>query len=184
MSGVPLETCWAFNKRWNNTFYYKVASFWLFLLDNTVYLHTHTHMSVRTAQYTHFASLIKHSQLLLHTDENLCLYWDPYTVKTYKIFLCSSRRIQNFWMLNLVLHKVATESSWVNNITVECSLLLGCGALMVTFTDVPKESGVLETSENTDPETRLHIPEDSYPHSNLCECLKCHYFTLRLFTGS
>jgi hypothetical protein len=34
MSGVPLETCWAFNERWNNKFYYKVASCWLFLLEN------------------------------------------------------------------------------------------------------------------------------------------------------
>jgi len=32
MSGVPLETCSAFNKLWNNKFYYKVASCWLFLL--------------------------------------------------------------------------------------------------------------------------------------------------------
>jgi hypothetical protein len=32
MSGMPLETCWAFNKLWNNKFYYKVASRWLFLL--------------------------------------------------------------------------------------------------------------------------------------------------------
>ena len=32
MSGMPLETCWACNKRWNNKFYYKVASCWLFLL--------------------------------------------------------------------------------------------------------------------------------------------------------
>jgi hypothetical protein len=32
MSGMPLETCWAFNKRWNNKFYYKIASCWLFLL--------------------------------------------------------------------------------------------------------------------------------------------------------
>jgi hypothetical protein len=31
-SGTPLETCWAFNKFWNNKFYYKVASCWLFLL--------------------------------------------------------------------------------------------------------------------------------------------------------
>ena len=30
MSGMPLETCWAFNKLWNNTFYYKAASFWYF----------------------------------------------------------------------------------------------------------------------------------------------------------
>jgi len=30
MSGVPLETCWAFNKLWNNKFYYKAASCWCF----------------------------------------------------------------------------------------------------------------------------------------------------------
>jgi len=33
MSGMPLETCSAFNDRWNNKFYYKVASCWLFLLS-------------------------------------------------------------------------------------------------------------------------------------------------------
>jgi hypothetical protein len=35
MSGVLLETCWAFNERWNNKFYYKFASCWLFLLSHT-----------------------------------------------------------------------------------------------------------------------------------------------------
>jgi hypothetical protein len=35
MSGVPLETCWASNKRFNNKFCYKVASCWLFLLNHT-----------------------------------------------------------------------------------------------------------------------------------------------------
>jgi hypothetical protein len=35
MSGMPLETCWAFNERRNNKFYYKVASCWLFLLSYT-----------------------------------------------------------------------------------------------------------------------------------------------------
>ena len=35
MSGVPLETCWAFNERWNNKFCYKVASCWLLLLNHT-----------------------------------------------------------------------------------------------------------------------------------------------------
>ena len=44
MSGVPLETCWAFNERWNNKFCYKVASCWLFLLNQfrlcwSVHLH-------------------------------------------------------------------------------------------------------------------------------------------------
>ena len=32
MSGMPLETCRAFNKFWNDKFYYKVVSCWLFLL--------------------------------------------------------------------------------------------------------------------------------------------------------
>jgi hypothetical protein len=35
MSGMPLETFSAFNKRWNNKFYYKLASCWLFLLIHT-----------------------------------------------------------------------------------------------------------------------------------------------------
>ena len=35
MSGMQLETCWAFNKRWNTKLYYKVASCWLFLLIHT-----------------------------------------------------------------------------------------------------------------------------------------------------
>jgi len=30
MSGVPLKTCSAFNKLWNNKFYYKAASWWYF----------------------------------------------------------------------------------------------------------------------------------------------------------
>ena len=32
MTDMLLKTCWAFNKLWNNKFYYKVASCWLFLL--------------------------------------------------------------------------------------------------------------------------------------------------------
>ena len=34
MSSVPLGTCWAFNKLWNNKLYYKAASCWLFLLNH------------------------------------------------------------------------------------------------------------------------------------------------------
>jgi hypothetical protein len=34
MSAVPLETCWAFNERWNNKFYYKISSCWLFPLSH------------------------------------------------------------------------------------------------------------------------------------------------------
>jgi len=44
MSGVPLETCWAFNKFWNNKFYYKVATCWLFLLIQTLKCVLQLHM--------------------------------------------------------------------------------------------------------------------------------------------
>jgi hypothetical protein len=44
MNGVPLETCWAFNERWNNKFYYKVTSYWLFLLSHTA---MHGSMSIK-----------------------------------------------------------------------------------------------------------------------------------------
>jgi hypothetical protein len=40
MSGMPLETCWAFNEPWNNKFYCKVASCWLFLLGFYIWLWT------------------------------------------------------------------------------------------------------------------------------------------------
>jgi hypothetical protein len=38
MSGMPLETCSAFSKLWNNKFYYEVASCWLFLLIQIIHV--------------------------------------------------------------------------------------------------------------------------------------------------
>jgi len=37
MSGVPLETCWAFKKLRNNKFYYKAASCWYFYWDTNLF---------------------------------------------------------------------------------------------------------------------------------------------------
>jgi hypothetical protein len=37
MSGVPLATCSAFNKLWNNKFHYKAASCWYFYRIQTPY---------------------------------------------------------------------------------------------------------------------------------------------------
>jgi hypothetical protein len=34
MSGMPLETCWAFDEGWSDEFWYRVASCWLFLLSH------------------------------------------------------------------------------------------------------------------------------------------------------
>jgi len=41
---VVTETCWAFNEWWNNNFYYKVVSCWLFLLSHTT---MHGSMNIR-----------------------------------------------------------------------------------------------------------------------------------------
>jgi hypothetical protein len=53
MSGIPLETRSAFNKFWNNKFYYKFASFWLFILIQMI-LCTHilgTHIIRQHTEY-------------------------------------------------------------------------------------------------------------------------------------
>ena len=48
MSGMPLETFWAVNERWNNKFCYKVASCWLFLLSHTA---MHVSMNIKLSYY-------------------------------------------------------------------------------------------------------------------------------------
>jgi len=47
MSGMLLETCSAFNEQWNNKFYYKVASCWLFLQSHTT---MHGSMNIKSLE--------------------------------------------------------------------------------------------------------------------------------------
>jgi len=49
MSGMPLETCLTINKFWNNKFYYKVASCWLFLLIRTT---MHASMNIKNKYFS------------------------------------------------------------------------------------------------------------------------------------
>ena len=70
MSGMPLETCWAFNKRWNNKFYYKVASCWLFLLIHTA---MHGSMNIKVTGVTYLLLWYLH-KFLHHT----CLEFSTY----------------------------------------------------------------------------------------------------------
>ena len=51
MSGMSLETCRAFNERWNNIFYYKVASCWLFLLNHNINLECNSNQQTRRHPY-------------------------------------------------------------------------------------------------------------------------------------
>jgi hypothetical protein len=54
MSSIPLETCWAFNERWNNKFCYKVASCWLFIL-----IHTAMHGSINIKLWINICKFIE-----------------------------------------------------------------------------------------------------------------------------
>jgi hypothetical protein len=64
MSGMPLETCWAFNEQWNNKFYYKVASCWLFLLS-----HTTMHGSMNTNFFKYVPMYIACGNLMINVDQ-------------------------------------------------------------------------------------------------------------------
>ena len=44
----PTQTCWAFNKLWNNKFYYEVVPCWLFLLIHTT---MHGSMNIKLLKY-------------------------------------------------------------------------------------------------------------------------------------
>jgi hypothetical protein len=57
MSGVPLETFWAFNERWHNKFYCKVASCWLFLLSHTT-MHGSMNIKYKINNYSLHVALL------------------------------------------------------------------------------------------------------------------------------
>jgi hypothetical protein len=70
MRGVPLEAFWAFNKLWNNKFYYKVASCWLFLLTHTA---MHGYMSIKC-----FPTWSKNKRYVFRKKNiapKICLFW-------------------------------------------------------------------------------------------------------------
>jgi hypothetical protein len=89
MSGIPLETCWAFNERWNNKFYYKVASCCLFLLSHTT---IHGSMNIKVLfNFSVFIGnnifvialilLMLNSFIIIHTldTRHWCIFiWTPF----------------------------------------------------------------------------------------------------------
>jgi hypothetical protein len=72
MSGVPLETFWVFNERWNNKFYYKVASCWLFLLSHTT---MHEFMNIK---FMFCNSLVCLGQHLADIDDRVMWMLQPW----------------------------------------------------------------------------------------------------------
>ena len=70
MSGIPLETYWAFNERWNNKFCYKVAS-WVFLLNHTT-MHGSMNIKKYTPEYLWVDCQVCGSSLCLSLNTGLC----------------------------------------------------------------------------------------------------------------
>jgi len=82
MSGVPLETCWAFNERWNNKFCYKITSCWLFLLNSYRVAHA-------------FKFQLKHKNVHIANDKVLILH-------TYTLTPCSRDLLEKLTGFQLV----------------------------------------------------------------------------------
>jgi hypothetical protein len=90
MSGMPLETCWAFNEWWNNKFYYKIASCWLFLLSLNTILNIFT--KTESKKVTNMKKFkIRHSQIsLVMTTSEKCHFKNRCHITIYfcrKLFM-------------------------------------------------------------------------------------------------
>ena len=112
MSGVPLETCSAFNERWNNKFCYKVASCWLFLL-NHIYIYIYNTVVFWLWSvcclilWLVFMSVVRQTDRRLHISPNV-------NISAFKSF-----QYPNYWQkwvamtgnfLVRILSSVCTES--------------------------------------------------------------------------
>jgi len=106
MSGVPLETCWAFNKLWNNKFYYKAASCWYFYW--VIY-------DARIHEYRNQSGII-YFTMYLKTENNLIeqsvIFW-PHVRKGQEL-----EWLWQFWQL-LVRSNGAQPWKVLENVTVQ-----------------------------------------------------------------
>jgi hypothetical protein len=102
MSGMPLETCWAFNERWNNKFYYKVAYSWLFLLS-----HTTMHGSMNVKCKLIFRHKLEDSALLVY---NVTRFFYVFCTAAYQkdaICMLPSRTVCSMY--------ISTDRVWTSN---------------------------------------------------------------------
>jgi len=96
MSSMPLETCWAFNKFWNNKFYYKVASCWLFLL-----IHTTMHGSINIKCMNVILLHINHRW---GTTRNSSEWFTVQLKLSFTSFQSSILQVQRFYLLVSYTH--------------------------------------------------------------------------------
>ena len=97
MSGVPLETCWAFNKLCNNKFYYKAASCWYFYW---VTLRC-TDPWVSNGEFLFRDLHEREIKVVLYRGLNMC-------------HLCSAQiDLPDVWGMNLVMGEKILKCYWV-----------------------------------------------------------------------
>ena len=82
MSGMPLETCWAFNERLNNKFYYKVASCWLFLQSHTIHVVWHICSSSSKYIMTHYLQNSRKNYKFVTSGNSLIKYGLKWSIQT------------------------------------------------------------------------------------------------------
>jgi len=105
MSSMPLETCWAFNKRWSNKFYYKVASCWLFLLIHTT---MHGSMDIKKKLASVWKWLWHHRGTLL---KFVWTHWGTSNLTCWCIIGARSR--YHFWRGNIVDVAISVRVTFV-----------------------------------------------------------------------
>jgi len=124
MSGMPLETCLAFNKFWNNKFYYKVASCWLFLLIRPLLLSTVTKM------WGYPWILIEHCYTKPHRECRIVCRWRGCHISMadliHALFLCLYSGLRNKLVLKLVTKFPTFEwtRNFATNFTIALTLFL------------------------------------------------------------
>jgi len=131
MSSMPLETCWAFNKFWNNKFCYKVASCWLFLLIQNVRFCVHLASSCE-------------EPVLASSCPSLCLSACLEQGSSYRTDFCE---ISYMWLLVKFINTFRDTSSrrftwrfwYINNISPLLVLFNWCKLCSLWFTR-PKHS--------------------------------------------
>ena len=97
-SGVPLETCWAFNEPWNNKFCYKVSSCWLFLLNHT---RMHGSMNIKR-EFNVWQFYWEHTGILLKyviVDKMKNNFFSS----NFRAMVCVNNVLSNVWYLQQYL---------------------------------------------------------------------------------
>jgi len=110
MSGMPLETCSAFNKRCNNKFYYKAAPCWLFLL---IALHLYSIWQMMPINFVYYKTILRHIPSRHRQSVHSCISGHEHysTQKRATIARFQYLNNSNFYTIHTTLHPSAYQAN-------------------------------------------------------------------------